>query len=131
MPLDSTDKRYQIDTTTSINNLRINFNEFLKKLDWVGYKNLLDNSTFQTRFMRDLSAGDSQYALAKWSPDWTTTNLPIGYHVEGASATTLAFANGHATMPDVSEKIYLSSNVNSIRPAGIFVGASARRYGAS
>ena len=59
MPLDSTDKRYQIDTTTSINNLRINFNEFLKKLDWVGYKNLLDNSTFQTRFMRDLSAGDS------------------------------------------------------------------------
>jgi len=61
-------KRYEIDNSVSINNLRTSFNEVLKKLDGLGYNNLCENNYFKSKL---LNSGANKI-ISKWR------NLSLG-----------------------------------------------------
>lgn len=96
-------KRYELDNTSSINNLRNNFNDYLKKLDWVGYTNLIKNCSLKTRVLRDKSP--LTYGLSRWTDDTEGDDFIVyGSNV----ATELTWDNDHTALPTLTtaEQIY-------------------------
>ncbi len=58
-------KRYEIENTTSINNIKTVYNELVKSMDGLGYTNLLRNNYFKTKLRND-DAGTSDVIISKW-----------------------------------------------------------------
>lgn len=61
-------KRYEIDNSVSINNLRTSFNEVLNKLDAPGYSNLCSNNYFKTKLLH--------YNINKIISKWRDYSIP-------------------------------------------------------
>lgn len=60
-------KRYEIENTTSINNIKNVYNELVKSLDCMGYTNLLRNNYFKNKFYnREGVQAEDYILLAKW-----------------------------------------------------------------
>jgi len=65
-------KRYEIEHTTTINNIKNLYNEFVKSMDLLGYTNLLKNNYFKNK-LKNAQYGDpseNNVILSKWiNPD--------------------------------------------------------------
>ena len=57
-------KRYEIENTTSINNIKTIHNELVKSMDGIGYTNLLRNNYFKTKLRNDDTTTD--VIISRW-----------------------------------------------------------------
>lgn len=60
-------KRYEIENTTSVNNIKTIHNELVKNMDGIGYTNLLRNNYFKTKLKNDDT--DSEVIISRWRDD--------------------------------------------------------------
>jgi len=72
-------KRYEMEQTTTINNIRSNLNEVLKNLDKFGYSNFLKNNYFKNKL-----AYGADTLLGNWfDPDLNTDDTQSGWDYVG------------------------------------------------
>jgi len=108
-------KRYEIEGTTSVNNIKTVYNELVKSMDGLGYTNLLRNNYFKTKLRNDdTTSGD---IVSQWRDNENNISEAEynGTHVDGTNFLYLSGDNNDDVLGIATDnEIYQEVQFNDV-----------------
>lgn len=113
-------KRFEMETTTSLNIMRNNFNSVLKNMDKLGYSNYLKNNYFKSKLKR----GGGVNIISKWynADDDTIPGSPDDYDGLATGTNAKFYDDGHFAVKNnvILGQHFIITNAERLSNNGVF-----------